>query len=140
MMSRRSTVLAAFLVLFGHPALAQDTRIAPRPAPYPVTPPSEFLNAVTKGSRTTTGKPGGTYWQEWANYKLTARIDPERRALEGTARIMYYNRSPDTLSQVVFHLYQNLHVAGAVRNEREQVTPGMDLRRLTVAGTQIARD
>ena len=45
--------------------------------------------------------------------------------LEGTGKIMYYNRSPDTLTTVVFHLYQNLHQPGEVRNEKEQVTPGI---------------
>ena len=111
-----------------------------RSVPYAVVPPAEFRKAVEAGTRTAAGKPGAKYWQQWTNYKLTARLDVERHVLEGTAKIMYYNRSPDTLAQVVFHLYQNLHVAGAMRNEREQITPGMDIRKLTVSGVQIAKD
>ncbi|MBI4501939.1 MAG: M1 family metallopeptidase [Gemmatimonadetes bacterium] len=132
---------ALALLLSARISLAQDARTAvPRPAPYPVVPPAEFQAAVAKGTRTTTGKPGPRYWQQRANYKLTAKLDVERHVLEGTGRIMYYNGSPDTLSQVAMHLYQNIHLAGAARNERQQVTPGMELRRLTVAGQQIARD
>src|SRR6185436_16185251 len=83
---------------------------APRPYPYPVLPPAEFQAALTKGTRTTTGKPGAKYWQQWSTYKLNAKVDVERHTLEGTGRIIYYNRSPDTLSNLVFHLYQNLHL------------------------------
>jgi hypothetical protein len=142
-MIRRLSVLTDLLLfaLASGAAFAQSApNTSPRPIPYPVTPPAEFQNAVSKGTRTATGKPGAQYWQQWATYKLTAKLDVEKHLLEGTGKIVYYNRSPDTLSQVVFHLYQNLHQAGARRNEPEQVTPGMELRLLTVAGQQIAKD
>lgn len=113
---------------------------ATRPVPYPVAPPAEVQAAVTKGTRTATGKPGGGYWQQFTRYQLTAKIDVERRQLEGTGRIVYYNRSPDTLSTLVLHLYQNIHLAGAARNEPQPITPGVDLRRLVVGAQQIARD
>lgn len=95
---------------------------------------------MTKGTRTAAGKPGERYWQQFARYQLTAKIETERRLIEGTGRIVYFNRSPDTLSTIAMHLYQNIHLAGAARNEAQPVTPGFDLRRLAVAGQQVARD
>ena len=136
----RTPVAFALFILSSSTLTAQDGLQASRPAPYPVIPPGEFQGAVTKGTRTASGNPGPRYWQQWATYKLTAKLDAERKTLEGTARIMYFNRSPDTLSTIVLHLYQNLHQPGAIRNEKEQVTPGLDLRRLTVAGQIIAKD
>src|SRR5947209_13511050 len=68
-----------------------------RPIPYPVTPPAEFQRAISRGTRTATGAPGPKYWQQWATYKLTAKLVEERKALEGNGRIVYYNRSADTL-------------------------------------------
>src|SRR5258705_13962884 len=108
-MIRRLSVVTYVLgsTLLGSAVFAQSPPgSAPRPIPYPVAPPAEFQTAITKGTRTTTGKPGGRYWQQWATYKLTAKVDVERHVLEGTAKIVYYNRSPHTLSQVAFHLYK----------------------------------
>jgi hypothetical protein len=128
------------LILGAQIALAQNGQPSTRPIPYPVMPPKEFQSAVSKGTRTIEGKPGSKYWQQWATYKLNAKLDVERRTIEGNGKIVYYNRSPDTLSQIAIHLYQNLHQASAIRNEREQVTPGIEVRRLTIAGQQIAKD
>jgi len=137
-MRSRSAVSFLFLTAF---AASADAQTPPsRPLHYPVTPPAEYQRAITKGTRTTSGKPGDRYWQQFARYQLTGRIDVERHLLEGNGRIVYYNRSPDTLSTLVMHLYQNLHVAGNRRNEVEQVTPGFDFRRLVIGSQQIAKD
>ena len=114
---------------------AADT--ARRPVPYPVTPPPEFLAAIERGTRTPTGEPGPAYWQQWTAYDLTATLDPAARRVDGTARIVYHNRSPRALPTVFLHLDQNLHAAGAVRNEAQEVTGGVVLDRVTAGGTRL---
>lgn len=111
-----------------------DTR---RPIPYPVTPPAEYLAAVRAGSRSEDGSPGPRYWQQWTSYTIHARLDTDAKRLEGGARIVYHNRSPDRLPAVHLHLLQNLHAPGAVRNEPQEVTGGVTLRRVAVDGKTV---
>ncbi len=111
---------------------------ASRPIPYPVVPPAQFQRAIENGTRTTTGEPGPSYWQQWTDYTLTARLLPEEKRLEGTARIVYHNRSPDSLPGVALHLFQNLHAEGAMRNEPAEVTGGVELKRVVAAGEELA--
>ncbi|CAN5337682.1 M1 family metallopeptidase [soil metagenome] len=108
-----------------------------RPLPQPVVPPAEFRRAVARGTRTETGAPGPNYWQQWTRYRISATVDPARKRLDGTAQLVYHNRSPDTLAVLFLHLYQNLHAPGAVRNEFQEVTGSVELRRLAVAGRTL---
>lgn len=137
---RPHTLVALLALALAAPTGAQAQTPPARPTPYPVTPPADFQRALSKGTRTPAGRPGERYWQQFARYQLSAKIDTERHILEGNGRITYFNRSPDTLSTLAMHLYQNIHVAGAARNEAQPVTPGFDMRRLTVGGQQIAKD
>ncbi len=108
-----------------------------RPVPYPVAPPAQFVAAIERGTRTTSGEPGPNYWQQWTDYSLRARLIPTERRVEGSGHIVYHNRSPDSLSFVVLHLLQNLHAEGVARNEPAEVTGGIELRRVMVDGQQI---
>lgn len=103
-----------------------------RPVPHPVVPPQTFQAAIEAGTRTTTGAPGPRYWQQWARYEIRARLDVDRKHLEGSAEIVYHNNSPDTLGMVFLHLLQNLHAPGAIRNEPQDVTGGVELARVAV--------
>ena len=108
-----------------------------REALFSVTPPRAFTAAVERGTRTATGRPGPSYWQQWTEYDLTARLDPVARRVDGTARIVYYNRSPATLPVVFLHLDQNLHAPGVVRNEPQEITGGVVLDRVAAAGVRL---
>jgi hypothetical protein len=59
--------------------------------------PDGYEAAVRAGTRTAAGEPGPAYWQQEADYRLTARLDTDARRLDGTAEIVYRNNSPDTL-------------------------------------------
>lgn len=125
-------------ILFSLAAIATTSSLAAqRPVPYPVTPSPEFARALERGTRTVTGEPGPGYWQQWADYTLTARIDPATKRLDGTARILYRNRAPDPLPVVFLHLRQNIHAEGAVRNEPQEVTGGVEVRRVAVGGQSL---
>ena len=67
-------------------------------------------------------------------YTLEARLFPDAKRLEGTARIRYTNHSPDTLRTLRLELAQNLHTEGAARNEPAEVTGGIRLHRVAVNG------
>src|SRR5512134_4056623 len=66
---------------------------APAPAPEPparlrepippVEPSPEFQRAVERGTRTTTGRPGPGYWQQWTEYRITAELDTTAAMLTG---------------------------------------------------------
>ena len=125
--------LPAIALLSTAQVSAQD-----RPLPYPVTPPLEFSRAVERGTQTMTGEPGPRYWQQWTDYVLEARLDPAAKRVTGRARILYHNRSPDTLRVVFTHLLQNLHAEGAVRNEPQEVTGGIALARVVAGGRALS--
>ncbi|HET6764328.1 MAG TPA: M1 family metallopeptidase [Longimicrobiaceae bacterium] len=107
---------------------------ARRPIPYPVVPPAGYQRAVQRGTRLASGAPGPRYWQQWASYRVDVRVDPGAKSLSGTERVMYHNRSPDTLPALVMHLHQNLYAPGSVRNEEVEVTGGVQLGRVAVGG------
>lgn len=108
-----------------------------RPLPDPVLVPATFEQAVETETRTTTGVPGPAYWTQSAAYTMTARLFPEDRLLEGSARIVYHNNAPDTLYELHMELVQNLHQAGVVRNTPAEITGGVDLQRLVVDGAEL---
>jgi hypothetical protein len=91
---------------------------------------------VERGTRTRTGRPGPAYWQQWAEYRLEAELDPASKRLTGRGTVRYVNRSPDTLRVVYVHLHPNLFAPDAVRNDYTPVTTGMELSRVTV-GAQL---
>lgn len=109
-----------------------------RALPGPLVPSRDFLAAVARGTRTLTGRPGPAYWQQASRYALTARVFPEERRLEGTARIRYTNNAPQALERLHVELAQNLHREGVVRNEPAEVTGGVDLRRVALDGRPLA--
>ena len=119
------------------PALSQQAE-ATRPVPYPVIPPAQYRDAIANGTRTHTGEPGPSYWQQWADYTIRGRLVPGSKRVEGEVEIIYHNQSPDTLSYVALHLLQNLHAEGAARGDEAEVTGGVELGRVAASGSDLA--
>ena len=116
------------------PALARPER----PVPYPVRPPPDYRAAVEAETRSITGAPGATYWQQWTDYRIDASLDPEEKRLDGRATITYYNRSPRALNVVFLHLLQNLHAPGVPRNRPVEMTGGVQLTGVAVGGQALS--
>ncbi|HEX9580294.1 MAG TPA: M1 family metallopeptidase [Gemmatimonadales bacterium] len=133
-----SLLVIGLLVPCAAPARAQSNSPMVRPVPAPVVPPPEFARAIARGTRGVTGEPGPRYWQQYARYRLRARLDVATKRLEGTAGIGYLNRSPDTLRTIALHLHQNLHAPGVMRNEAQEVTGGVELRSVSAGGRALA--
>jgi hypothetical protein len=58
-------------------------------------------------------KPFDGYWQQDVHYKIKADIDEKADVIQATEELTYWNNSPDTLSFVYFHLYQNAFQPGS---------------------------
>src|SRR3982751_5292242 len=75
-----------------------------------------YQRAIGKGTRTPTGAPGPRYWQQWADYRLEAELNPVSKRVSGRGTVTYYNRSPDTLRQVYVQLLDNIYAPNARHN------------------------
>ena len=75
-----------------------------------------FDTAIVRGTRTRTGEPGPAYWQQWAEYKLEAELNPVSKRLNGRGTITYQNNSPDTLPTMYIQAYGNIFAPEAKRN------------------------
>ena len=77
--------------------------------------PREIEQAFKKGTRSEDGRPGKNYWQNYARYNISVTASPPDRTIHGEEQIIYINRSPDTLQNLVFKLILNIHKPGAAR-------------------------
>ncbi len=59
-------------------------------------------------TRSASGKPGHNYWQNKADYKLTAKLDDVKNEIKGSTTIKYTNNSYDDLDFLWLQLDQNL--------------------------------
>ena len=78
--------------------------------------PLEFQEAYENGTRSLDGKPGADYWQNHADYKIKANLNPQSGILSGSEEITYLNQSPDTLDKIVIRLYPNIYKKDAMRD------------------------
>lgn len=58
-------------------------------------------------------KPYEGYWQQDVHYKINASLDDKTNIIDATEELTYYNNSPDELSFVYFHLYNNAQTKGS---------------------------
>lgn len=58
-------------------------------------------------------KPFEGYWQQDVHYNIKAKINEKTDVVSATEELTYYNNSPDTLTFVYFHLYQNAFQPGS---------------------------
>ncbi|MBC7915491.1 MAG: M1 family metallopeptidase [Pyrinomonadaceae bacterium] len=58
--------------------------------------------------RSGSGKPGALYWQNRADYQITARLNEQRNEISGTEIITYTNNSSEGLEFLWMQLDQNL--------------------------------
>ena len=70
--------------------------------------------------RSGSGRPGAKYWQQRADYKITATLDPARNELRGRETIHYTNHSPDALPYLWLFVEQNLCAPNSITNQLNQ--------------------
>jgi Peptidase family M1 domain len=103
-------ILFAFTLLLGYSiaTLAQvqedvDTKYDPHALFSPL-----FYPGGETVSRSVTGAPGTGYWQNRADYKLTASLNEVTNEITGSVTIAYKNNSPHALPFLWLQLDQNL--------------------------------
>ncbi|MNX63196.1 hypothetical protein D3C86_941880 [compost metagenome] len=67
-----------------------------------------FYTKNGTSTRSASGQPGVEYWQNRADYQITAKLNAVKNEIVGTDEITYTNNSPDKLSFVWLNLEQNL--------------------------------
>jgi Peptidase family M1 domain len=70
--------------------------------------------------RTGSGRPGKGYWQQRADYRIEATLDPAAHELRGRETIHYVNHSPDPLPYLWLFVEQNICAPGSVTNQLDQ--------------------
>ncbi|KRA59210.1 peptidase M1 [Caulobacter sp. Root655] len=113
----------------------------------PVFPPNDYaplktfapltLPAPASGVRNGAGAPGAGYWQNRADYRIDARLDPAAKTLSATVTITYANNSPDALGSLWLQLDQNVYRrdsrAGALGGRpRKEFTDGYAIEAVEV--------
>jgi hypothetical protein len=98
--------------------------------------------------RSASGYPGPKYWQNRADYNITANLDEQTHNITGTVTITYKNNSPDQLPFLWLQLDQNLFSKQSRGNalipkgsrygaRGEQINGGYKITNLSV--TQMAK-
>jgi hypothetical protein len=67
-----------------------------------------FYSKNGTNTRSASGQPGFEYWQNRADYQLSAKLNEEKNEISGTSLVTYTNNSPDKLSFLWMYLDQNL--------------------------------
>ncbi|CAN1516100.1 M1_APN_like domain containing protein [Flavobacteriaceae bacterium] len=94
---------------------ADTTTTANKPVSKPVSKynyhdafgPFFYINNGST-TRSANGEPGHEYWQNRADYKLTAKLNEKTNEIIGSAIVTYTNNSYDKMGFVWMHLDQNL--------------------------------
>ena len=75
-----------------------------------------FYSKNGTATRSASGQPGAEYWQNRADYVLTAKLNENTNEIIGTDIITYTNNSPDKMSFVWMNVDQNLFKADSRGN------------------------
>ena len=108
-------------LLLGFTSFAQQSPSASTAAPvskysYQDAFAPIFYTRTGNEYRSASGQPGPKYWQNRADYQLTAKLNDQNNEISGSATVTYTNNSPDALGFVWMQLDQNLFKADSRGN------------------------
>jgi hypothetical protein len=128
---KKLIIFALFALNFVFVATAQNL-------PLHIT--NEIQEAYPRKTRLMNGTVSPTYWQNRADYQITAELNPATRKLSGEETITYSNNSPDTLSFIVIRLYQDRYKKGAIRDAEialDDLHDGVEIKKMIVGGQEL---
>lgn len=102
--------------------------------------PLNILSAYSKKTRSYDGKPGENYWQNKSDYHIKVSVEPSSRTITGWEKIIYYNNSPNSLTEIVIRLYPNITKPTAMRDfaiSSKGITDGVTLKKLSVNSAEL---
>lgn len=115
-MIHKLTLLWAVLCLWCLTGFAQQVNLpASKYDPHAAFGPL-FYTQNGNEYRSANGAPGPKYWQNRADYTISANLDEAKNTVSGTVTITYKNNSPDRLSFLWLQLDQNLFSANSRGN------------------------
>jgi len=56
------------------------------------------------------------YWQQQVDHVIDVHLFPLQKKISGQQRITYHNNSPDSLSEIFFHLYANAYTDTSIKS------------------------
>jgi len=68
-------------------------------------------------------------WQQRVKYKMDIRMDAKSNQFRGTQKLEYTNNSPDTLSQIFYHLYFNAFQPNSMMDNRSREAGNISIGR-----------
>ncbi|UNY99746.1 M1 family metallopeptidase [Zhouia spongiae] len=77
-----------------------------------------------------------SYWQQHVDYKMEIDMNVDKYQYKGFQELKYTNNSPDTLTNVYYHLYFNAFQPGSEMDARLQSIPDPDGRMVNNLGTR----
>ncbi|MBA0883051.1 M1 family metallopeptidase [Flavobacterium undicola] len=110
----RSGAIFQIAIFFGALSLqAQETSVVKTTSNYNYHDAFApfFYSKNGTATRSASGQPGAEYWQNRADYKLTATLNEKTNEIIGTDVITYTNNSTDVMSFLWLNLEQNLFKA-----------------------------
>jgi hypothetical protein len=87
--------------------------------------------------RSASGEPGPAYWQNRADYKITATLDTAQHTVTGTVIITYKNNSPDALKFLWLQLDQNIYREDSRAQATTLLTGGRWANRTFTQGDEL---
>ncbi|HEY5823970.1 MAG TPA: M1 family peptidase, partial [Cyclobacteriaceae bacterium] len=72
--------------------------------------------------RSSSGAPGVNYWQQRADYVITAELNDDNQSLSGSETITYFNNAPEDLRYLWLQLDQNLMAANSMTKQTQGFT------------------
>ncbi len=96
------------LLLVGGTALAQKADAPKSRYSYHDAFAPSFYTKDGSDTRSASGQPGPKYWQNRADYQLTASLNEAKREITGSETLTYTNNSPDKLGFLWMYVDQNL--------------------------------
>jgi hypothetical protein len=102
--------------------------------------PLDVEEAYANGTRLYDGKVSDSYWINHTDYKIDVELFPDSSFVAGSAKIKYFNESPDTLATIVLRLYNNINKSSAIRDwglSEEHITEGTEIEALKIGGTEV---
>lgn len=97
--------------------------------------PVNILPAYSKKTRSLDGKPGEKYWQNKSDYFIKVNVEPATRTISGSQKIIYFNNSPNSLTEIVLRLYPNISKSNAMRDfyiSQKGITDGVKILKIIV--------
>lgn len=139
----RKTLLVVVFFAFCSHAMAQQVSSGTKYDPHAAFSPL-FYTQNGNEYRSASGYPGAKYWQNRADYNITANLDEQTNTVSGTVTISYKNNSSDELPYIWLQLDQNLFAPESRGNSLiklgsrygargEKVNGGYKISGLTVA-------